>query len=70
VICEFLTSFIYTGDKNIYECVILCSGYRSGSTIHPSHLKVEMQTLTLSKKSENIIRETIRFVQGSVSNGY
>jgi hypothetical protein len=66
----FLTSFIFSADKQTFGCDILCFGYSCGSTIYPSQQEEEMQTLTLSKKSENIIREAIRCLRGPVSIGY
>lgn len=54
----------------IYSCYPVYFGYSSAIATRPSQLKVEMQRLSLSKKSVNVILETIKRLRGSVSNGY
>jgi hypothetical protein len=64
---SFSTDFL--SDKLIY--VVLCFDYSSvSSSNRPNKLEAEVQKLSLSWKSENVIRETVRCLQGDVSNGY
>jgi hypothetical protein len=49
---------------------MLHSGYSNAIATGPTQLKVEMQRLSLSKKSENVVLETIKRLRGSVSNDY